>query len=340
MRVFEGLRLTKSFGGIHALENVSIHAQKGEIIAIIGPNGAGKTTLFNCISGFYPLSSGEIFISGKKNYIVSPRYFLNLILSLFVGLFSVILLNAQTLFQSVIIDRYVYLESFPWGETPGVLIQSLLDLSPLTISLCFFIPAIIFFISSYNIQKQGSVSPLTFSSVGITRTFQNIRLFKSFTSFKNVLVGLDHTLTYSLFGALFRTNKMRHEELVATENALSLLKRVNVNAPEKRASSLSYGNQRRVEIARALACNPMLLLLDEPAAGMNEAEAESLRMLIESFKHDGITVMLIEHHMAFVMGISDRIYVLNFGKPLAEGTPKEIQENPHVIKSYLGEDDE
>lgn len=339
MKIIEAKNISKIFGGLKALSGVSVTAHKGEIVAIIGPNGAGKTTLFNCISGFSPLSEGEIFIEEKKDYITNTNIIVTATVSLITGFLFSLLLHAQTLFQAVIIDRYVYLEPFDWISTPTVFLSTLLDLPPLSFFGSFFIATALVLISSIKIQRAGIFSPLTFSHAGITRTFQNIRLFKSFSSYKNVLAGLDHTLSYNFFQALLRTKKMKLEELLSHHEAQKLLAKAHIKDPHARASSLSYGNQRRVEIARALACSPLLLLLDEPAAGMNETEAHELSLLIESFKHDGITVMLIEHHMAFVMRLSDRIYVLNFGRPLAEGTPKEIQENPHVIKSYLGEDD-
>lgn len=184
--------------------------------------------------------------------------------------------------------------------------------------------------------------PFEIAGVGITRTFQNIRLFKNLTTYQNILIACHKSATYNIFESILRTPKFRRQEKELAQKAEGLMEMMGLT--ERReiiASNLPYGVQRRLEIARALALNPKLLLLDEPAAGMNPEETLQLMMLIKEIRDKlGITVLVIEHHMDLIMGVCDKIYVLNFGKPLAMGTPSEIQDNPSVIEAYLGKEGE
>ncbi|WP_395694598.1 ABC transporter ATP-binding protein [Nocardioides sp.] len=179
------------------------------------------------------------------------------------------------------------------------------------------------------------------TKLGIARTFQNIRLFKAMTALENVMVGADARSRVGLLNALFRTPLHRRTESAARKEALELLDFVGVSGrADELAENLSYGDQRRLEIARAMATRPQLLCLDEPAAGFNPAEKERLMGLIRKVRDQGITVLLIEHDMRLVMGVTDRIVVLEFGRKIAEGTPAEIRDNPAVIAAYLGVDEE
>ncbi len=177
--------------------------------------------------------------------------------------------------------------------------------------------------------------------LGIARTFQNIRLFRSMTALENVLVGADTHSSVGVLRALFRTPRQRSEQRAAEERAYELLELVGIRGKaDELAANLSYGDQRRLEIARALATNPKLLCLDEPAAGFNPAEKQKLMELIKKVRDTGYTVLLIEHDMRLVMGVTDRIVVLEFGRKIAEGKPAEIRENPAVIAAYLGVDED
>ena len=265
--------VTMQFGGVVAVDNVSLEVNKGEIVALIGPNGAGKTTAFNCITGIYEPTNGRITLSGE-----------------------------------------VIAENYPQGKMR----------------------------SEYKGDNNGRYSkvvrytPDKITKRGIARTFQNIRLFKSLTVFDNVMVAKHMRAKQNVFSATFRLNakeerRMREESLILLqEQELDHLK-------DHIASSLPYGLQRRLEIARALATNPCLLLLDEPAAGMNPQESQELAKFIHRIREDyKLTIFLIEHHMDLVMQISERIYVLDFGKMIAHGNPDEIRNDQHVIDAYLG----
>ncbi len=270
--------VTMQFGGVVAVNNLSMDVNEGEIVALIGPNGAGKTTAFNCITGVYQPTNGKIEFYGEPIAVNHP--------------------------SGKMAHAYA-------GENADKYKHEHLVLTPDRIT-----------------QK------------GIARTFQNIRLFKSQTVFNNVLIAMHMRRKSNVFTATFRLN-MREERAMQQE-AMELLKIVGLDgAADELATSLPYGQQRRLEIARALATHPKLLLLDEPAAGMNPQETEELSAFIREIKERfNLTVFLIEHHMNLVMDISDRIYVIDFGKMIAQGTPNEIQRNPAVIAAYLGVDDE
>ncbi len=244
--------LTMRFGGLLAVNNVALEVNEKEIVSIIGPNGAGKTTVFNCLTGFYNPTSGQILYKGEAIQ-----------------------------------------------QLPG-----------------------------HQIARKG-----------IVRTFQHVRLFKDMTVVENLLVAQHRHLNTNFLAGLFKTPSFRKAERQALEAAHVWLERIGLlEFANRTAGNLAYGQQRRLEIARCMVTRPELLMLDEPAAGLNPAETDELDELIEELRaHHGVSVLLIEHDMKLVMGISDRIYVVNQGCPLANGKPDEIISNPEVIKAYLGE---
>ena len=250
--------LTMDFGGIRALNKLDLNVHAGEIVALIGPNGAGKTTFFNCVTGIYTPTAGDVLMT-----------------------------------------------------RPG-------DNKPISLK---------------------GLKPNHVTEKGLARTFQNIRLFSKMTVLENVMIGRHCRTKAFILGAVLRTAATRREEREIAEMSYGLLEKVKLaDLANELAENLSYGAQRRLEIARALATEPSLLLLDEPAAGMNPHETQELTALIREISSDGQAILLIEHDMKLVMALSDRIYVMDYGKKIAEGNPEQIRTNPEVIKAYLGED--
>lgn len=268
--------ITMQFGGVVAVNNLSLEVNKGEIVSLIGPNGAGKTTAFNVATGVYAPTNGVVYFNGN-----------------------------------------VIAENYPRGKMKKLYAGTNKD----------------------KYTKVVEPTPDKITKLGIARTFQNIRLWKSQTVFTNVLIAKHLRRTSNVFSATFRLNWK--EEKQQREEVAELLKILGLyDVKDELCTSLPYGLQRRLEIARALATNPSLLLLDEPAAGMNPQETAELTDFIRRIRDEfHLTVFMIEHHMDLVMDISDRIYVLNFGALIASGTPEEIQNNPEVIAAYLGETD-
>ena len=267
--------ITMQFGGVVAVNNLSLDVPQGQIVALIGPNGAGKTTAFNCVTGVYQPTNGRVEFMG------------------------------QTMICS-----------HPTGKMKKTYLGSDKD--------------------KFASEKIVNPTPDHVVQLGIARTFQNIRLWKSMTVFENVLVAKHMWAKQNVFSAIFRLNAK--EEARMRAETMELLKEQGLEQyKDEIATSLPYGLQRRLEIARALATEPKLLLLDEPAAGMNPQETQELADYIREIrdKHN-LTVLLIEHHMDLVMKISDYIYVIDFGSEIARGVPKDVQHNKRVIEAYLG----
>jgi ABC transporter len=265
--------ITMQFGGVVAVNDLSLKVDEGEIVALIGPNGAGKTTAFNCVTGIYEPTNGKVVFNNETILASSPKGKM----------------------KKLYLGEYAPFNIKPVANTPDMI-----------------------------------------TAKGIARTFQNIRLFHNLTVFDNVLIAKHMRAKQNVFSATLRLN--HKEEARMRKEALELLDMQGLlQYKDDIAKSLPYGLQRRLEIARALATSPKLLLLDEPAAGMNPQETEELTEFIKQIRDDyNLTIFMIEHHMDLVMQISDRIYVLDFGKLIAEGTPEEIQNNEHVIDAYLG----
>jgi branched-chain amino acid transport system ATP-binding protein len=255
--VLEIRDLSMSFGGLNALQELSLAVRPKEIIALIGPNGAGKTTFFNCITGIYTPTGGDVLLS----------------------------------------------------------------------------------VDGRNQERLNGLKPNRITSKGMARTFQNIRLFPDMTVLENVMIGRHCRSRAGIIGAFFRGPRTVQEEKEIVEKSHRILKKMGLaKFAGETAKNLPYGAQRRLEIARALATDPCILLLDEPAAGMNPQETKELDDLIKQVRdEEHIAILLIEHDMRLVMSISDRIVVMDYGRKIAEGSPREVRENAVVIKAYLGE---
>ncbi|MDE6735624.1 MAG: ABC transporter ATP-binding protein [Desulfovibrio sp.] len=257
--VLEVEDLSQNFGGLRALNDLSLHVDAQEIVALIGPNGAGKTTFFNCVTGIYTPTEGRVYLYDAEG----ERHLLN-------------------------------------GKKPHAI-----------------------------------------TALGMARTFQNIRLFNEMTVLENVMVGRHCRTHAGILGALARGPHTRREEQESIDVSYALLESVNLQEVwNETARNLAYGAQRRLEIARALATEPRMLLLDEPAAGMNPQETHELEALVRGIRASReISILLIEHDMSMVMSLSDRIYVMEYGSCIAQGTPEEVRGDARVIKAYLGEND-
>ena len=269
--------VTMQFGGVVAVNGLTLDVNEGEIVALIGPNGAGKTTAFNCVTGIYEPTFGSVDFLGET-----------------------------------------ILSNMPKGKMEKMYLG---DVSPRNLPII-------------------SSTPDVITKKGIARTFQNIRLFGQLTVFDNVLIAKHMRAKQNVISATLRLN--HKEEARMRAETMALLEEQDLaHLKDEIASSLPYGLQRRLEIARALATGPKLLLLDEPAAGMNPQETQDLTDFIMQIRDSyHLTVFMIEHHMDLVMQISDRIYVLDFGKLIAHGTPDEIQNNERVIEAYMGVSDD
>ena len=299
---------TMQFGGVVAVDNLNLEVNEGEIVALIGPNGAGKTTAFNVITGVYAPSNGRITFDGEcivRNHPTGKM-------------------------------KKLYKGKHPTMYTAQFAPEQALEGSDLETWKAEQKARDEFAFSDHILEP----TPDKITGRGMARTFQNIRLWKTQTVFDNVLIAKHMRRSSGFFSATFRGN--RKEEAKQREEVLELLRIVGLeDVKDELATSLPYGKQRRLEIARALATQPKLLLLDEPAAGMNPQETIELTEFIAQIRKDfHMTILLIEHHMDLVMDISDRIYVLDFGELIAQGVPAEIQANDRVIDAYLGVTDD
>ena len=295
---------TMQFGGVVAVDNLNLEVNEGEIVALIGPNGAGKTTAFNVITGVYAPSNGRITFDGEcivRNHPTGKM-------------------------------KKLYKGKHPTMYTAQFAPEEMLGDASLEVWKAEQKARDEFAFTDRILEP----TPDKITGRGMARTFQNIRLWKTQTVFDNVLIAKHMRRSSGFFSATFRGN--RKEEAKQREEVLELLRIVGLeDVKDELATSLPYGKQRRLEIARALATQPKLLLLDEPAAGMNPQETIELTEFIAQIRKDfHMTILLIEHHMDLVMDISDRIYVLDFGELIAQGVPAEIQANDRVIDAYLG----
>lgn len=333
--------LTLQFGGLIAVNKVNFDIKQGEIMALIGPNGAGKTSVFNAITGVYEPTSGNVLLENKDLSLPwSARTTVGFtIIALLSGLGFFVALHTEELWEHTITANYVYQAAFPWGKAIGDLFGYSGGLPWTSSFVPFLFAAAIAVAGAYTVWRRSRRTPEVITKSGIARTFQNIRLFQQMTVLDNVLVGMHCQLCSHALHAALRLPFFWKERSNAVECAEDLLRFVDLyDRRHALASSLPYGSQRRLEIGRALASKPKLLLLDEPAAGMNPTESSELMALIKKIRESGVTVMLIEHHMKVVMGISDRIVVLDYGNKIAEGTPDEIKKNAKVIEAYLGQE--
>lgn len=331
--------ITLRFGGLTAVNQVSFKMKAGQIMAVIGPNGAGKTSLFNAISGVYTPDTGQILLNGKT----AARPFTRktaigmAAAALFTLVFFIALVNMEAMWEAVIAANYVYQEPFPWGTAFASALTYLGETPARYVYGVGLLGAVMGAVSFYIVWWRGRFAPHAAAAAGLARTFQNPRLFYEMSVLENVLVGMDRRLSTRFWHAAFRLPLHHRDNKAAVAKAMEILRFVKLDhLAGDEAASLCYGHQRKLEIARALASEPVLLLLDEPGAGMNPSEIVEIMQLIRDIRDRGVAVLLIEHHMRLVMGISDYVVVLEFGNKIAEGLPEEIRANPKVRAAYLG----
>ncbi len=329
--------MTRRFGGLVAVSDVNIQVNQGELVGLIGPNGAGKTTLFNLLTGVYAPSEGEIRLAsehaGQSDVLLAGTRLAGTLRREGLAILDAVVAAICGLLIGEIVGTSI---------VPYVVNHAQLQTIFWTRTLFGFIPFCYTWAHSRNRRRVlPGLRPSQFARLGISRTFQNIRLFGSLSVLDNVRCGSYLRRKTSILDGLLQTIRLKQEESDGIALADQLLRRFQLySARDATASSLPYGDQRRLEIVRALATRPRLLLLDEPAAGMNPQEKEDLMHLIRDIRDDlGLTILLIEHDMKLVMGSCERIYVLDYGRIIAEGTPEEIRNNPAVIAAYLGEDE-
>ena len=333
-----------NFGGVVAVKDINFEIYENEILSIIGPNGAGKTTLFNIISGYYRPSKGTILLNGKpiKDSIKLKTILINLIYSFTLGFLGIITINSQELWTLAITDQYIIGEKFNYANSVKLSLAHLSSLDSIWTIIPFIIFSTIIFLSLYKILKENLAGLDVSSRHGLSRTFQNIRLLPELKSRENIGIGvtigrgpINRQKTGGLSRGLILPENKRSK--LRKDKALTFLEITQMlSESEIDPTTLNYGHQRKIEISRSISTEPKIILLDEPAAGMNDKEADELGAMILSLKSKGYTIIMIEHHMSLVMKYSDRIIVMNNGSIIADGLPNDIANNKIVKDAYLG----